>query len=301
MTTAENPENVTLAHLRTLRLVMQQGGYAAAARQSNLSVPSIWQHIRVLERAYKVELFRRQGRQVTPTDAAIRLYEEAEEILNRLDSTFSVVGENPQQSLRIVSGVRMMLEDLAEPLGEFRKRFGCVLVLRQGNEQRAEELILADEADLALALEPGPKKSSPRIHYEPAYTVEFLAIAKKNHPFMKSRRQSLRDLAEHDLIVSVDGTHGRDALDQALHREELNANIVAETDNSAFTIACATAGMGVGILAGQSAGRLSRQLSTVSLSKQLGRRKIVLMWRKGRLLSESMLHLIELIKAKHES
>ncbi|MEM7561055.1 MAG: LysR substrate-binding domain-containing protein, partial [Planctomycetota bacterium] len=252
-----------------------------------------------LEQAYGVELFRREGRQVTPTDAARRLYEEADEILNRLDSTFSVVAENPQQSLRLVSGVRMMLEDLAEPLAEFRKRFGSTLVLRQGNEQRAEELILADEVDLALALEPGPKKSSPRIHYEPAYTVEFLAIAKKNHPFMKSRRHSLRDLAEHDLIASVEGTHGRDALDQALHREELAANIVAETDNSAFTIACAAAGMGVGILAGQPTGRLSKQLATVSLSKQLGRRKIVLMWRKGRLLSEPMLELIDLIKSEH--
>lgn len=194
----------------------------------------------------------------------------------------------------------MTLEDLAEPLAEFRTRFDSSLVLRQGNEQRAEELILADEADLALALEPGPKKTSPRIHYEPAYTVEFLAIAKKNHPFIKSRRHSLRDIAEHGLVVSVEGTHGRDALDQSLHREGLSANIVAETDNSAFTIACAAAGMGVGILAGQSTGRLSKQLSSVSLSKQLGRRKIVLMWRKGRLLSEPMLHLIELIKSKHQ-
>lgn len=191
----------------------------------------------------------------------------------------------------------MMLEDLAAPLAAFRRRHANRIVLRQGNDRRAEELLLADEVDLALALEPGPNRSSDRIHYEPAYTVEFLAVSKKNHPYAKTKATSLRELARHELIVTASGTHGRDALDQALHREQLTAKIAVETDNSAYTIACVTAGMGVGILAGRSDGRLSRGLAARSLSRLLGRRRIVLMWRKGRLLTEPMLELIDELRS----
>jgi DNA-binding transcriptional LysR family regulator len=288
---------INIAHLHTFRQVMQKGGYAAAAKVSHLSVPSVWQHVQALEKAYGVSLFERVGRQVQPTDAAKRLYEQVDGVLVRLESTFDVVrGSFADETIRIVTGVRMMLEDLAGPLAAFHQRNSNHLVIRHGNDRRAEELLLSDEADIAMALEPGLKQGSPLIHYEPAYQVDFLAVTKKNHPYTKAKSQSLRELAKHDLVVTTTGTHGRDALDQAMHREGLTANIAVETDNSAFTIACVTAGMGIGILAGRAGGDLCKKLVTRPLSKQLGRRQIVFMWRKGRLLTEPMLELIEGIK-----
>lgn len=289
--------DLSIAQLHTFRQVMRQGGYAAAARVSHLSVPAVWQHIQALEKAYGVELFERIGRQVTPTDAARRLYEEVDGILVRLASTFDIVeGSSEQEVIRLVCGVRMLLEDLATPLAAFRRRHPNRLVIHHGNDRRAEELLLSDEADMALALEPGPKQASPLIHYEPAYTVDFLAVAKKSHPYAKSKSSTLKELAQHALIVTTTGTHGRDALDEALHREGLTAEITVETDNSAFTIACVAAGMGVGIVAGRADGELVKKLAVRRLSKQLGRRQIVFMWRKGRLLTEPMLQLVEGIK-----
>ena len=291
--------DLNIAQLHTFRLVMQHGGYAAAARVSHLSVPSVWQHIQALEKAYRVRLFDRVGRQVHPTDAAKRLYAEVDGILVRLESTFDIVqGSSADQTIRMVSGVRMMLEELAQPLAAFHQRYPNPLVIQQGNERRAEQLLLADEADIAMTLEPGLRQASPLIHYEPAYTVDFLAVMKKNHAYAKAKSFGLRELARHALVVTTVGTHGRDALDQAMHREGLSANIAVETDNSAFTIACVQAGMGVGILAGRASGELCKRLATRPLSKQLGRRKIVFMWRSGRLLTEPMLELIEGIKSE---
>ncbi len=291
-----SPE-ITIAQLRTFQQVIQAGGYAAAARTSHLTVPSIWQHIQALEKAYDVRLFERVGRQVVPTEAAVRLHQQIDPLLVQLDSTFDTVSSSAGgQTIRLVTGVRMMLEELAEPLSRFRSRHSNRLVIRNGNDYRAEQLLLDDEADLALTLQPDLKETSSRIHYEPAYTVEFLAACKKNHPFAKSKQQGLHELAKHELVVSAEGTHGRDALDQAFHREDLKANIVAETDNSAFTIACVRAGMGVGIVAGRIEGNLARNLAVCSLSKLLGQRKIVLMWRKGRTLTAPMRDLIDEIK-----
>jgi hypothetical protein len=56
--------------------------------------------------------------------------------------------------------------------------------------------------------------------------------------------------------------------------------------------------MGVGIVAGRADGELCKKLAVRTLSKQLGKRRIVLMWRKGRLLTEPMLQLVEAIKQR---
>ncbi len=291
-------EEISLQQLRTFKFVMDKGGYAAAAKQISLSVPSVWQHIRALERIYGTKLFEKSGRQVLPTAAAKRLYCAIDEILVRAQSTFSLAKTNQgEQPIRLVSGVRMLIEDLAPHIDTFRKSNNSQLILRHGNNTRAEELLLSDEADLALTLAPGYQKENPLLTYEPAYKVEFIAVAKKSHPFAKNKSKSLQELIKHDLVVTLPGTHGRDALDQALHATGLEARIAAETDNSGFTVACASSGIGVGILAGRTDGQLCRSLYVTSLREQLGDRQIVFMWRRGRLLTESMLELIEIIRA----
>jgi DNA-binding transcriptional LysR family regulator len=292
---------LSVQQLHTFRHVFDEGGYAAAARASNLSVPTVWQQIQSLERVYGVRLFKKVGRQVQPTDAARRLYTAVDEILVNLNSTFDVVVDdsNVGSPITLVTGVRMMLEDLAAPLGAFRRRFSNRLLIRHGNNLNAEQQIVSGEADIALTLEASSGQQSPQIHYEPAYFVDFLAVAPKSHPFWNTKTSSLREVVKHDLIVTAPGTHGRDTLEQALHRERLSANITVETDNSGFTIACVQAGMGLGILAGRPDGQLCRKLTTRSLKRQLGRRQIVFMWRKGRQLTEPLMELVETVRRHH--
>lgn len=290
---------LNIQQLYTFQQVIESGGYAAAAKVSHLSVPSVWQHIQALERAYGVPLFTRVGRQVAPTAAAKRLYEEVDEILTRIQSTFEIINTEPApRAIRVVSGVRMFLEDLSQPMADFQKRFLSPLRILHGNNQRAEELLLGGEADIALTLAPGFQQEASQLVYEPAYKVEFIAVCKKSHPLAKFKTAAipLEELVKHDLIVTLPGTHGRDALDQALHGEGLSARIAVETDNSGFTIRCASLGMGVGILAGRAEGELTKRLHVRSLRSQLGSRQIVFMWKRGRLLTESMLELIEAIK-----
>lgn len=289
--------DLTVSQLHTFCQVMREGGYAAAAKVSHLSVPAVWQHIRGLEKAYGVPLFQRVGRRVEPTAAARRLFQHVDGVLVRLESTFELMQQPAAHTtIRLVTGVRMMLEDLAMPLAKFRRRHSIGLSIRQGNERRAEQLLMADKADVALTLAPGPSAGSPLIHYEPAYTVDFLAVSKKSHPYAKANCDSITELAKHALVVTAAGSHGRDALEQAFHREGLTPNIAIETDNSAFTIACVTSGMGVGVLAGRRDGKMCKTLATQSLRQRLGQRSIVFMWRKGRLLTEPLLDLIEEVK-----
>ena len=298
---ADTASQLDVQQLYTFRDVFRLGGYAAAAAQSNLSVPTIWQHIQGLEKLYKVRLFEKVGRRVQPTDAAHQLFAAVDEILAGLESTFDLAQSDldSPHALILMAGNRMMMEDLAAPLAEFQKKFPNRLMIRHGNNKRAEEALLANEADIALSLEPGLEQQSSQIHYEPAYFVDFLAVSPPRHPFARLKNLTLRQIVKHPLIVTAPGTHGRDALEQSLYRDRLSANIVVETDNSGFTIACVQAGMGVGILAGRPDGQFCRKLTTHSLRKPLGQRQIVFMWRKGRRLSEPALGVIDEIRHYH--
>ncbi|QGJ71338.1 LysR family transcriptional regulator [Planctomycetales bacterium 10988] len=292
--------DLSVQQLHTFRDVYEQGGYAAAARESGLSTPTVWQHIQGLETLYGVPLFRKVGRRVCATPAADQLYSCLVELLVGLESTFDIVqpgNGKDDRDLILVTGVRMMLEDLATPLSQFREEFTQTkLHIIHGNNQRAEELILAGEADLALTLEPGFQQDSPMIQYEPAYSIEFLAVCPESHPFAKVKKVTLKEIVKHDLIVTAPGTYGRDALDQALHKEGLKPKIAAETDNSGFTLACVEVGMGLGIVAGRPAGRLCRGLTVRSLRPHLGHRQIVFMWQKGRRLTPALESLINQVQ-----
>lgn len=262
-----------------------------------MSVPAVWQHVNALEKTYGSKLFEKVGRRVEPTAFAKQLYETIDEILVRLDSTFRFTqSPSGDETITLVTGVRMMIEDLAAPLAAFRKHHSNPILIRHGNNQRAEELILAGEADLALTLEAGPGEMSPQISTAPAYSIEFLAIAPKRHAYATAKASGLRELVKHQLIVTAKGTHGRDALEQALHFRHLTANIAVETDNSGFTVACVQAGMGVGILAGRPDGIMCKPLVVRSLRRQLGRRKIVFMWRRGRELPNAVQALMDTVR-----
>ena len=69
----------------------------------------------------------------------------------------------------------------------------------------------------------------------------------------------------------------------------------AETDNSAVTIACVKAGLGIGVLAGAANGPQLRPLASRSLRKHLGQARIVSLTQKGRQSTGAMRRLLELI------
>ena len=108
------------------------------------------------------------------------------------------------------------------------------------------------------------------------------------------------NLAAHPLILGHEGTYGRQLFNPALHRERLTdrVQVVAETDNSGFTIACVRAGLGVGVIAGQPGGLLCRGLASRSLAPHLGEAWIAFLWKRGRRLTPTLQTLMHLIRER---
>lgn len=296
-------DDLAVAQLRAFCLVYARESFSAAARELGLAAPTVWEQVRSLEKRYRTVFFTRRGRRIEPTQAATLLFQSLGPLLAGLDSTFDLVREQQgdfARTLTIVTGARMMLEDLAPPLAQFRRQYPrvCLRLLHRNATAAAEELVLAGQADLALTLEPGPGVASRGVSVERAYPIDYLAVFPRRHPLARERSLRLAAVVRYPLVVGHSGTYGRQLLEQALHHEGLTewTQIVAETDTSAFTIACVRAGMGVGIVAGQAGGFLVRGLATRSLAPQLGQAWIAFLWKKGRQLTATVQTLVQLVR-----
>jgi DNA-binding transcriptional LysR family regulator len=300
--TTKGSDGLAVQQLRSFCVVFEKQSYAAAAAELGIAVPTIWQQVRTLERRYQAVFFARRGRRIQPTSAAARLYQSLRSLLSGLDSTFELLREEDgsfPRTVTLVAGARMMLEDLGRPLKRFRDKYPQVcLRLLHGHDQAAEDLIMRDEADLALTLESGPGLVRRAVYSERAYPIDYLAVFPKRHPLASTKSVTLADLVRHPLIVGHTRTYGRQLLEQALHHEGLldQVQVAAETDTSAFTIACVRAGMGIGIVAGRPGGFLARDLTTRSLADRLGQAWIAFLWKRGKHLTTAVQTLIELIR-----
>lgn len=293
--------DLTVQQLRSFCVVYEHQSYSAAARAVGLAAPTLWEQVQAVERCYGAALFRREGRQIRPSPVGTVLYEALIPVMAGLDSTFDVVrddGELRSATLRVVTGMRMLLEELGEALMAFREQNPSVsLTLLHGDRKTAQQLISAGDADLGLTLDPGPDADGGEFAFEKAYDVEYLAIVPRDHPLASRRALPLHELVKYPLIAGHQDTSVRRVLNEALHRKSLmqRATFAMETDNGAFTAACVRAGLGVGILAGKAGGPLTGDLVGLSLRRQLGDARIVFMWKSGRHLTRAMRSLMALV------
>lgn len=295
-------ESLTVQQMHTFCCVYEKGGYADASEHLGLAGPTIWEQVKVLERIYQTPLFERVGRSVRPTAAGHALYELMSPLLASVESTFERLAEEtddiPKQ-VCLVTGVRMMLEELASPLREFQKLFPDVqLKLMTADNRAAQQWVVDGKADLALLIEPPLEFIAQGIACERLYPIDYLAALPPRHRLTRKPNLRLSDLTSEPLIVGNRDTVGRQMLEQACFRLGITdpLQIVVETDNSAITIACARAGLGVGILAGKSAGNLARHVATRSLANQIGQVNVVAAYRLGRQLTRVLQTLLQLMR-----
>lgn len=77
--------------LRYFTAVASHRSYTLAAASLRITQPAVTRQIQAIERAFGVRLFRREGRHVVASEAGQVLFEQAREILERIDAAGSLV------------------------------------------------------------------------------------------------------------------------------------------------------------------------------------------------------------------
>ena len=153
-------KDLSLQQLRGFCAICRLGSYAGAARQLGLSPSTVWEQMRGLERQFEVPLLETRDGTVQPTPEGRRLLELALPLLAGLESTREVLRQQrgrPPESITIVSGMRMLMEEIGQAIPIFRRRYPDVrLRLLYVEDREIDSLVEQGKADLGLILEPGP-------------------------------------------------------------------------------------------------------------------------------------------------
>jgi len=232
--------------------VRQNFNLTEAAKALYTSQPGVSKAIIELEEELGVEIFRRHGKRVRSlTEPGRLILASVERILQEVESLKRVGAEfaaQDQGSLTIAATHTQARYALPAAVAEFRRRYPKVhLSILQGNPTQVAEMVLRDQADIAVATE--AIADYPDLTSLPCFQWVHVVVVTHDHPLADRVDITLDDLAQYPLITYGSAFAGRTKIDKAFERRGLQPDIVLEAIDSDVIKTYVELGLGVGIMA----------------------------------------------------
>ncbi len=295
-------KEITLPQIRCFCDAIRLGSFKAAAKSLGLSHPTVLSQVHALEHHLGAKLVETHARGCRPTaDGRLLAVMVAPLVagFNSLEHTFQEVRGKEVQRLIVATTPRILVDDLPECVVEFSKNWPNVHV--RSEEMRMEEIPEAVEAgkvDLGLTTTSSPTPGNAWIAFEPAYELEVVLVTPKDHPLARQRTIRASDLAAYPLVNAP---------------RESSTPPVSITLKMLNVFQAELPPGGSGQRGGHPALRRARlrrrshlrvpshhadpKFHERSLSRELGRVKVHLVWRKGSLMMPHARAFADLVKA----
>ena len=222
-----------------------------AAEALHTSQPGVSKQIRALEEELGAAIFVRQGRRFTAlTDAGREIVAAVDRILAEL-ANLRAVGEefahHAKGSLAVAVTHTQARYALPSVVTAFKKRFPEVrLKLLQGNPHQLARMVVAGEADVAIATE--ALDEYPELVTVPCYQWHHSVVVPKGHPLAREKPLTLEAIARYPLVTYDPTFAGRTALDRAFAARGLHPEIVLTALDSDVIKSYVALGLGAGII-----------------------------------------------------
>jgi LysR family cys regulon transcriptional activator len=243
---------MNLQQLRYISEVARRSlNVSEAAAALHTSQPGVSKQIRLLEEELGTAIFVRQGRRFTAiTDAGREIVTTIDRILAEI-SNLKAVGEEFAHHAKgsLAVGVTHTQARYALPpiVTAFKKRFPDVkLKLLQGNPHQLARMVLAGEADLAIATE--ALTEYPELVSLPCYMWHHCVVVPEKHPLAKVKPLTLEAIAAYPLVTYDPTFAGRTAVDRAFAARGLAPDIVLTALDSDVIKSYVSLDLGVGII-----------------------------------------------------
>src|SRR6266571_1914585 len=221
--------------LRYVRETVRQGlNLTEAAKKLFTSQPGVSKQIRELEN----EL----GKAVV--EVIEHLLQEAEN-LKQVGREFK---DQDAGTLTIATTHTQARYSLPKVVGAFKRRYPKVhLTIKQGNPPQLAEMVIAREADMAIATE--ALDNYPKLLALPGYEWRHCVVVPAKHALAKEQRLTLEVLARYPIVTYDPAFAGRSRIDEAFQAQGLTPDIVLSAVDSDVIKTYVELGLGVGVIA----------------------------------------------------
>jgi LysR family cys regulon transcriptional activator len=222
-----------------------------AAHALHTSQPGVSKQIRALEEELGTGIFVRQGRRFTSlTDAGREIVAAVDRILAEV-ANLRAVGEefahHAKGGLAVAVTHTQARYALPEVIGAFKKRFPDVkLKLLQGNPHQLARMVVAGEADVAVATEALDEYSE--LVTVPCYQWHHCVVVREGHPLESVKPLTLEAIASYPLVTYDPSFAGRTALDRAFAARGLHPEVVLTALDSDVIKSYVSLDLGIGII-----------------------------------------------------
>src|SRR4051812_46983211 len=235
-------------HLLYFWVVVREGGLVPAGRALRLSHPTLSAQVHALEESLGHKLFTRVGRRLVPTDVGRMVYRYADEIFSIGSELLEAVRGRPTgQPLRLDVGVldavpKLVVRQLLDPalrIGEPVR-----MVVHEGSYEKLLAELALHNLDIVLADAPVPSGSSIRAFSHPLGDCG-VGIFGKAALARRHRRGFPGSLQGAPMLLPLDGSQLRRAMDHWFEANEVRPRVVGEFQDDALLEAFGSEGLGL--------------------------------------------------------
>ena len=251
------------SQLRSFHAVARHGGFSNAARQLNLSQPTISDQVRKLETWFNVRLFERRRKSVVTTDLGDRLFQITRRMFELENEAIELLSESHALrtgSLRVAADAPVHLIPLIKV---FRKAYpGISIALSIGNSDEVLAKLNEYEADVAVL--PELPDEEQYLHIELS-NDPLVAFVHDDHAWANRRKIRLEELCTEPLVMRERGSQTRAILESEFDKRGLRCEIAMEADRRDAAREAVAAGIGVGVVSSAEFG-FDRRLKAVPIT-----------------------------------
>jgi len=229
-----------------------------AARMLYTSQPGVSKAIIEFEDELGLKVFERHGKRIKgltkPGQAVSQVIDRIMREVDNLKKVSDEYARRDEGGLVIACTHTQARYLLPRVIPAFRKQFPKVhLSLAEGSPTQLAEMVLHEQADLAIATE--SLALTPGLATLPCYTWEHTVVVRPDHPLADltssaARKLSLAQLAEYSIVTYDRSFAGRPAIDQAFSDQGIHPDIVLEAIDADVIKTYVDVGLGIGIIAG---------------------------------------------------
>jgi DNA-binding transcriptional LysR family regulator len=276
---------MNLQQIRYVREIARRDlNLTQAAEALHTSQPGVSRQVRELEDELGVDVFVRQGKRLTAlTPAGVAVVAICERLLAEVDSLKRVGKEysDANQGELVIAATHMQARyALPQVIKKFLKKYPDVrLSLRQGAPRELAEMVIAGNADLAIATETLDRY--PELVTQPLYRWHHAVIVPKGHALANEKKLSLAKIAAYPIVTYDAAFSGRSALDETFAEAGFAIDVVLTAIDTDIIKTYVREGLGVGIIAGIAVDHRDHDLIALDGTKLFPERVTKLAYRKN--------------------